>query len=50
MSVRAEETDEEHAWRFGGKFCELGEGDMHVLAAECRTAGLDHLFEAALKL
>ena len=55
MSVRAEEmvdaTDGNcEDMRFKGSFRELGEGDMDVLALECRTAGLEHLFLAAMKL
>lgn len=52
MSVRAEEEDpdKEPEWQFKGKFRELEEGDMDVLSAECKTAGLYHLFKAALKL
>ena len=55
MSVRAEETVDATVgkcedMRFRGSFRELGEGDMDVLASECRSAGLEHLFLAAMKL
>lgn len=55
ISARAEEEDtqeqaEEDSWHFKLKLQELAEGDMDVLAAECKAAGLSHLFKAALKL
>ena len=55
ISARAEEEDTgEQAsaddWHFEGKFQELAEGDMDVLSAVCKAAGLSHLFKAALKL
>ena len=55
ISVRAEEQgatglSSPSEWHFQGKFQELGEGDMDVLSAECKSAGLSHLFKAALKL
>ena len=55
ISARAEEEDtEEQAeadnWHFQWKLQELAEGDMDVLSAECKAAGLSHLFKAALKL
>lgn len=55
ISARAEEEDtEEQAvtekWHFESRFRELAEGEMDVLAAECKASGLNHLFKAALKL
>lgn len=56
MSIRAEESesspsgDWEHLFRFSEELQELGEGDMDVLAAECRSANLEHLFLAVVKL
>ena len=55
IAVRAEEWDEDECkadtcWHFQAKLQELGEGDMDILASECKAVGLSHLFKAALKL
>ena len=55
ISARAEEEDTSDqavadSWHFESKFQELGEGDMDILSAQCKAAGLTHLFKAALKL
>ena len=56
MSVRAEETEScpsgnlETLYRFNGELQELGESDTDVLGAECKSASLEHLFLAVMKL